>query len=956
MKRVFARVGFLFLLSLIFTSSSWAQANAVGQWVTLPYQMPIDPVHATLLYNGKVLIIAGSGWVAGNSNYQAAIVDTNAGTVTTQSISWDMFCNGIAILPDGRPFVVSGTLHYDPFEGTVQTATYNPVTGNFTNMQNMAHGRWYPTVTILGDGRAMTFSGLDENGNTNSTVEIYTVGTGWSPPYASPFTPPLYPWLHLLPSGKVFYSGSSPISAIFDPSTNTWTTNVATTNYGGIRTYGTSVLLPLTPANGYKPVVMIMGGSNPSTATTELIDLSVSNPKWVYGPLMAHPRIEMSAVTLPNGKVLTLGGSTNDEDASTAALNAELYDPISNSFSPAGTESFARLYHSTALLLPDATVLVAGSNPVRGTFEKNMEIYSPSYLFTTSNGQIVPATRPTITSLSSSTLGYNAPFQVHTPDAASISSIALMRLGADTHAFNMEQRMVGLSFTAGSGVLNVTTPPNSNIAPPGYYMLFLMNSAGVPSKAAIVQFPTSSGGGVPPTGTILSPTGNVTIGTGQSVNFSGTGNATNGTITGYSWVLPGGNPSSSTLQNPGPVTYSATGSDVASLTVTDSNGLSDPNPPTRTITVVPNFSLSASPATQTVVQGGGTTYTATVTPGTGFTSTVALTVSGLPSGATASFNPGSLKSGASTLSVGTLSNTLAGTYPLTIMGTGGGLSHSSSVNLDVTSSGPPTLVSIAVTPANATLANGATQQFTATGTYSDSSTQNLTSSVTWSSSAPAVATISSTGLATAVGPGSTSIHAVSGAITGSTGLTVPSASSGLVGHWAFDEGTGSAAADSSGSGYNASLFNGVSWVTGKLGDAVSANGSNQYASTPTINLSATGAATVAMWVNRTYTNGADVLFEFSNDYNSNNNTFGFFSDEAADCGNGSMEIALHGNAGYNVKCYVQPTSGVWHHLAVVYDMTQAAASEISLYVDGVLQAAQKQPYSSNNTGSFGSYP
>ncbi|MGH9681197.1 MAG: LamG-like jellyroll fold domain-containing protein, partial [Candidatus Acidiferrales bacterium] len=241
-------------------------------------------------------------------------------------------------------------------------------------------------------------------------------------------------------------------------------------------------------------------------------------------------------------------------------------------------------------------------------------------------------------------------------------------------------------------------------------------------------------------------------------------------------------------------------------------------------------------------------------------------------------------------------------------------------------------------------------------TYSDSTTQNLTSSVTWSSSAPAVATISTTGLATAVGPGGTTIQAVSGAISGSTGLTVSSALPGLVGHWTFDEGTGSAAADSSGSGYNASLFNGVSWVTGKLGDAISANGSNQYASMPSINLSATSAATVAMWVNRTYTNGADVLFEFSTNYNSNNNVFAFFPDEAADCGNGSMEIAIHGNAGYNVKCYAQPTSGVWHHLAIVYDMSQTAASEISLYIDGVLQAAQKQPYSSNNTGSFGSYP
>ena len=128
----------------------------------------------------------------------------------------------------------------------------------------MAHGRWYPTVTTLGDGRMMVFSGLNETGGTNTAVEIYTVGAGWSPQYLAPWTPPLYPCMHLLPNGTVFYSGSTPNSSTFNPSTQTWTTNVATTNYGGTRTYGSSVLLPLTPANNYQPRVMILGGANPA--------------------------------------------------------------------------------------------------------------------------------------------------------------------------------------------------------------------------------------------------------------------------------------------------------------------------------------------------------------------------------------------------------------------------------------------------------------------------------------------------------------------------------------------------------------------------------------------------------------------------------------------------------------------------------------------------------------------
>src|ERR1700704_206000 len=340
-----------------------AQTSGQGQWQTLPYSMPINPVHVALLYNGKVLIVSGSGNVAGNTNFQAGIFDPQTGAVTTQPVGWDMFCNGMVVLPDGRAFINSGTLQYDPFHGELRSAVYDLTTGAFTDVQNMAHGRWYPTVTNLADGTLMTFSGLDENGSTNTTVEIYSVSTGWSTPIGSPFTPPLYPRMNLLPSGKIFYSGSTAQSRLFDPVAKTWSGVIATTNYGGTRSYGTSVLLPLTPANNYRPVVMILGGGSPATATTEYIDLSAGNPKWTNGPAMSQPRIEMNATILPNGKVIAMGGSLNDEDTGTASLNADLYDPATNTFSSAGQNAFARLYHSNALLLPDGTVWFAGGNP-----------------------------------------------------------------------------------------------------------------------------------------------------------------------------------------------------------------------------------------------------------------------------------------------------------------------------------------------------------------------------------------------------------------------------------------------------------------------------------------------------------------------------------------------------------------------------------------------------------------
>ena len=552
----------LLLISLASAGSVWAQASVQGQWQTLPNTMPINPVHAALLHNGKVLIVSGSGNLPTNSNWQAAIFDPATGTVSTQPVAWDMFCNGIVVLPDGRAFINSGTLQYDPFHGHLKSAIYDPATGLFTDAQNMAHGRWYPTVTNLPDGALMTFSGLDENGNTNSTVEIYTVGSGWSPTYGSPFTPPLYPRMHLIPNGKVFYSGSTTSSRYFDPVAHTWSSVVANTNYSGTRTYGTSVLLSLTPANNYKPVVMIMGGGNPSTNTTELIDLSAATPKWVLGPTMSQPRIEMNATILPNGKVLAVGGSLNDEDTSTASLNADLYDPASNTFSSAGHNAFARLYHSNSLLLPDATVLFIGGNPARGTYEAHNEIYTPPYLF---NADGSPATRPTISGVSSNSIGYGTVFQVQTLSAANISSVVFIRPGAPTHAFDMEQRMVGATFSAGNGMLNVTAPPNSKIAPPGYYMLFLLNSAGVPSVAQFVQL-TTTPADTPPTGTITSPATDVTITAGQAAFFSGLGNDPDGTISAYSWTFPGGSPNSSALSSPGNVIYSNAGTYTATLT------------------------------------------------------------------------------------------------------------------------------------------------------------------------------------------------------------------------------------------------------------------------------------------------------------------------------------------------------------------------------------------------------
>jgi hypothetical protein len=173
-----------------------------------------------------------------------------------------------------------------------------------------------------------------------------------------------------------------------------------------------------------------------------------------------------------------------------------------------------------------------------------------------------------------------------------------------------------------------------------------------------------------------------------------------------------------------------------------------------------------------------------------------------------------------------------------------------------------------------------------------------------------------------------------------------------VGAWGFDDGRGTAAADDSGNSHKATLSNGARWVTGKIGDAVSASAaSKQYVSIPAIDLSSTKAVTVALWTKRTYsTSGGHTLFEATADFTKSTTGFALFPDDSACQG---IQAALNGDVGETANCYSQPSSSVWHHLAVVYNKTQSAGSQVALYVDGVLQTPNRSLAASTNTNRFG---
>ena len=195
----------------------------------------------------------------------------------------------------------------------------------------------------------MAMSGLTQTGGTSTTIEIYDLrnaGTGWNHRPASRL---LRRFTRAYPAAKrdclLHGAGKRRNNAnswIFNPTTGSWTASAATTMD---RTYGSSVILPLLPPS-YTPRVMNFGGGNPATQTTEIIDLSAASPFYTPGPNMSTRRIQMHAVILPNGKVLAEGGSVNNEAPDTPGKTADLYDPVSNTFSSAGTAAYSRLYHS----------------------------------------------------------------------------------------------------------------------------------------------------------------------------------------------------------------------------------------------------------------------------------------------------------------------------------------------------------------------------------------------------------------------------------------------------------------------------------------------------------------------------------------------------------------------------------------------------------------------------------
>jgi hypothetical protein len=231
----------------------------------------------------------------------------------------------------------------------------------------------------------------------------------------------------------------------------------------------------------YEPgKVVLIGGGDPPTNTVELIDLNQPNPKFQAEPPMAFARRQQNASILPDGRVLVTGGTSApgfNNDAG-AVVAAELWDPAAGSWTKVAAMKNHKLYHSTAVLLPDGRVLSAGGVPT----DRSAEIYSPPYLFKPDG---TPAARPAITA-APQRISYGQSFDVETPEAARISSVVLIGLPATTHGMNFNQRFVRLPFTRSGGRITVTASAKPTLTPPSWYYLFILDDKGVPSPASVL--------------------------------------------------------------------------------------------------------------------------------------------------------------------------------------------------------------------------------------------------------------------------------------------------------------------------------------------------------------------------------------------------------------------------------------------------------------------------------------
>ncbi len=482
------------------TSSTIALSALPSEATTGEWGPTVDwnivPLHLTLLPTGK-LLAWGREEINGDMG-QPRLWDPGSGSpAAAPMVMADtmLFCAGHALMADGNLMVSGG--HKADDRGLDVTNIFNSTTETWTpGLPKMAKGRWYPTVTTLPDGRMVTVAGQDsasvvvmipEVWDGDSWVQLTGAGNLELPYYPRNFIDPL--------DGRVFMAGERVQSQWLDvDGSGSWTATGPTHDWPFNRDYGSAVMYE----SG--KILYVGGGGYPAwdtpdptsatpTASAEKIDLNEGSPDWTSAGSMSSPRRHHTATVLPDGQVLVTGGVSGGgfNNVNTGVRAAEIWDPSTNDWTVLASNAITRAYHSVSVLMPDGTVLHGASGDANDPAtanpyppQRSHEIFRPPYLF--------KGARPTITDADDPNgVAYGQSFDVSTPAAGQITHVRLVRLGSVTHAFDANTMAVSLEFTAGDGSISVTAPPNPNVAPPGHYMLFVLNRNGVPSVGRIIQ-------------------------------------------------------------------------------------------------------------------------------------------------------------------------------------------------------------------------------------------------------------------------------------------------------------------------------------------------------------------------------------------------------------------------------------------------------------------------------------
>jgi hypothetical protein len=458
--------------------------HRVGHWEDIVGTPEVLLMHSVLLPNTKRVLFWGrtradqarvwdystpAGTFLAPANQAAALT----GDVNTSNL-WSG-AHTVLNTPEGLVLIHGGFTPNRSF-------TFNPATLTYAQVNDSAQARFYATTMVIGDGRALTLFG-----SASKSIEAYTHGVGWAAPIAMPIQMQhheYYPWTTLLRDGRLFIAGPHVPTQRFDFNAPAGVESFPTINgnrsTGGER--GSSVLLILRPPD-YKPIVYIMGGS-PAAAqkTAEQIDASAAAPLWTPLPDLNEPRPEQfTATLLPDGRVFIAGGINTGPDGGPC----EIFDPRNPGagWIPGPNMRFVRTYHSSFILLQDGSILGGGAPPnddppaVYTTHER----FFPNYFDTL---------RPVITA-APATINYGSTFNITTPTPPDISEVVLLRSGSVTHGYNMTQRGIECVIAAiGAGTLEVVAPPEPNLAPPGWYLLFILDSNRIPSEGRWIRLTT----------------------------------------------------------------------------------------------------------------------------------------------------------------------------------------------------------------------------------------------------------------------------------------------------------------------------------------------------------------------------------------------------------------------------------------------------------------------------------